>query len=149
MMNTYLFFLILHLLAAFLFIGTVFFEVIILEGIRPKVSPRFMAAIETAVGNRARVVMPWALLVLYLAGVMMVGLRYWPILRQPFDSSFGTMLFFKIILAVLVFAHFCTAMYLRKKGKLKSSYFKYIHLSVFIHMIGIIILAKSMFFWQG
>lgn len=146
-MNLYPILLTLHLLAAFIFVGTVFFEVLILEGIRQYVSPRMMNGIESAIGKRAVRIMPWALLVLYSAGVGMVALRYWPILQNPFASSFGSMLLIKILLATSVFGHFCTAMFLRATGRLKSSYFKWIHLSVFTHMLGIVILAKAMFYW--
>lgn len=147
-MNHYPILLTLHLFAAIIFVGTVFFEVLILEGIRKYVSPRMMHAIENAISKRAVRVIPWAVLTLYSAGIGMVALRYWPILQNPFASSFGTMLLIKIILAGSVFGHFCTAMFLRATGRMKSHYFKWIHLSVFTHMLGIVILAKAMFYWQ-
>ncbi len=137
----------LHLFGALMFIGAVFFEVLILEGVRKKVSPRFMDAVEGAVGNRARQVMPWALLVLYSAGIAMVWLNYLPALADFRHSSFGLLLGIKILLAISVFGHFCTAMYLRSKGKLRGLYFKRLHQSVFTHMVCIVILAKAMFYW--
>ncbi|MDO4997876.1 MAG: hypothetical protein Q4E16_04445 [Neisseria sp.] len=147
-MNSYLVLLILHLLAAFMFIGTVFFEVLILEGIRQHISPRLMNGIERALGNRIVKIIPFTLLTLYGAGIGMVALRYTEILHTPFASTFGTMLLLKIILASSVFCHFLTAMFLRKTGRLKGNASKWIHWSVFSHMIGIIILAKSMFYWN-
>ena len=83
MMNWYPVFLTLHIFAALMFVGTVFFEVLILEGIRPQVSPRFMLAVERAIGNRARKIMPWVLLVLYGSGIGMVLNRYLPLLAHP------------------------------------------------------------------
>ena len=117
-MNWYPVFLTLHIFAALMFVGTVFFEVLILEGIRPQVSPRFMLAVERAIGNRARKIMPWVLLVLYGSGIGMVLNRYLPLLEHPFSSAFGIMLSLKILLA----------------------------LSVFCHMVGIVLLAKWMFY---
>lgn len=51
-MDAYPFALIVHIFAAVMFVGTVFFEVLILEGVRKKVSPRFMEALEGAMGGR-------------------------------------------------------------------------------------------------
>lgn len=146
MMNWYPVFLTLHIFAALMFVGTVFFEVLILEGIRPQVSSRFMLAVERAIGNRARKIMPWVLLVLYGSGIGMVLNRYLPLLEHPFSSTFGIMLSLKILLALSVFGHFLTAMTLRGSGKLSSRHFQLIHLSVFCHMVGIVLLAKWMFY---
>lgn len=137
----------LHLFGALMFIGAVFFEVLILEGVRKKVSTRFMNAVENAVGNRARQIMPWALLVLYGAGFGMVWLNYIPVLHDFRNSSFGLLLGIKIMVSLSVFGHFCTAMYWRSQGKLRSLYFKRLHQSVFVHMVCIVILAKAMFYW--
>jgi hypothetical protein len=43
----------LHLFAAIMFVGTVFFEVLILEGIRKPVGRETMRTVETAIGRRA------------------------------------------------------------------------------------------------
>ena len=61
----------LHLFAALFFVGTVFFEVLMLEGIRGKVAAPAMRDVEIAIGSRARSLMPWVLLVLYAAGIAM------------------------------------------------------------------------------
>jgi hypothetical protein len=37
-------------------------------------------------------------------------------------------------------------MTLQKTGKMRSIHFKRIHLSVFCHMVGIVFLAKAMFY---
>lgn len=135
----------LHLFAALIFIGTVFFEVIFLEGVRKHVPRDVMRTMETAIATRARRLMPWVLLVLYSAGIGMAWYHR-AALAHPLDSSFGLLLTIKIILALSVFGHFLTAMTLGKKGKLRSVHFKYIHVSVFCHMVGIVLLAKAMFY---
>ncbi|NYT63437.1 hypothetical protein H0A66_14060 [Alcaligenaceae bacterium] len=135
----------LHLFAAFIFVGTVFFEVLILEGIRKNVARDSMRDVERAIGKRARQIMPWTLLVLYGAGIGMAW-NYRVILAHPFDSSFGLLLTIKIILALSVLGHFMTAMVLGSKGLLKTRYVQRIHISVFTHMLGIVLLAKAMLY---
>lgn len=135
----------LHLVAAFIFVGTVFFEVLMLEGIRKHVSRESMREVELAIGKRARQIMPWTLLVLYSAGIGMAW-HYRGVLAQPFDSAFGTMLTVKIVLALSVLGHFITAMVLGSKGLLNARYVQRIHTSVFTHMVGIVLLAKAMLY---
>ena len=135
----------LHLFAAIMFVGTVFFEVLILEGIRKPVGRDVMRSVETAIGQRARRLMPFVMLVLYGAGISMAW-QYRDALTHPFDSSFATLLWVKIVLALSVLAHFITAVTLSARGKLKSRHFKLIHLSVFCHVVLIVFLAKAMFY---
>lgn len=135
----------LHLFAAIMFVGTVFFEVLILEGIRRPVGREVMRLVETAIGRRARRVMPFAIIVLYGAGIAMAW-QYRDALAHPFDSTFATLLTIKIVLALSVLGHFLVAITASAFGKLKSRHFKLIHLSVFTQMILIVFLAKAMFY---
>jgi hypothetical protein len=135
----------LHLFAAIIFVGTVFFEVIILEGIRKPVGRDAMRTVETAIGRRARRVMPFVMAALYGAGIAMAW-QYRDDLAHPFESSFATLLSIKIVLALSVLVHFITAITLSARGKLKSRHFKLIHLSVFCHVVLIVFLAKAMFY---
>lgn len=141
----YLTLLLLHLFAAILFVGTVFFEVLMLEGIRRHVPRDAMRAIESAIGKRARRIMPWAILILYGAGFGLAW-RYHGVLTHPFDSTLGTLLTLKIILALSVLAHFIYAVRRGAKGKLTSRQSRRIHLSVFVHVVAIVFLAKAMFY---
>lgn len=135
----------LHLFAAIMFVGTVFFEVLILEGIRKPLGHDTMRSVEIAIGQRARRLMPFVMLVLYGAGIAMAW-QYRDVLRHPFDSAFATLLSLKILLALSVLAHFITAITLSGTGKLKSRHFKLIHISVFCHVVLIVFLAKAMFY---
>ena len=135
----------LHLFAAIFFVGTVFFEVLILEGIRKPLGRDAMREVERAIGRRARRFMPFVILVLFGAGI---GLA-WPyrdVLAQPFASAFATLLWLKILLASSVFVHFLAAMILGRSGRLKTRHFQRIHLSVFCHVELIVFLAKAMFY---
>ncbi len=135
----------LHLFAAIMFVGTVFFEVLILERIRKPVGRDCMRTVEIAIGARARRFMPFVIIVLYGAGIAMAW-QYRDALAHPFSSTFATLLSIKIVLAISVLGHFITAITASARGKLKSRHFQLIHYSVFTHMLGIVFLAKAMFY---
>ncbi|SFO80285.1 CopD family copper resistance protein [Pseudomonas borbori] len=138
--------LILHLFAALMFIGTVFFEVLILESVRKHVPAEAMGLIERGIGRRARQLMPWVLLVLFGAGIGMLWLRYLPALAAPLASPFNTLLTLKVMLAASVLGHFFSAMWLFSSKRMTGRYLRIIHLSLFCHMVGIVLLAKGMFY---
>jgi hypothetical protein len=104
-----------------------------------------MRTVETAIGRRARRLMPFVMAILYGAGIAM-ACQYRDDLAHPLSSSFATLLSIKIALALSVLAHFITAITLGARGKLKSRHFKLIHLSVFCHVALIVFLAKAMFY---
>ena len=137
--------LLIHLFAAIMFVGTVFFEVIMLEGVRKHVPKDVMRTMEGAIGTRARTIMPWVLLLLFGAGF---GLSWFhrAALADPTASGFGLLLSLKIFLALSVFGHFVTAMVLHRLGRLRSRASQRIHISVFIHVVLIVLLAKLMFY---
>lgn len=128
-----------------MFVGTVFFEVIMLEGVRKHVPKEVMRSMEAAIGNRARALMPWVLLVLFGAGL---GLSWFHrgALAAPTASGFGLLLSIKILLALSVLGHFVTAMVLHRFGRLRSRASWRIHVSVFVHVVLIVLLAKLMFY---
>jgi hypothetical protein len=138
--------LILHLFAALIFIGTVFFEVLILERVRKHVPAEAMRLIEQGIGRRARQLMPWVLLALFGAGLGMLWLRYLPALAAPLASSFNTLLTLKLMLASSVLGHFFSAMWLFRSKRMTARYLRIIHVSLFAHMVGIVLLAKGMFY---
>lgn len=143
-MTLYVLFHLVHLFAAVFFVGTVFFEVLVLESVRRHLPRDVMHRVEVAIGNRARQLMPWVLALLYGSGLGMAW-RYRELLADPLHDSFALMLSLKIVLALSVFGHFLYAMHLRRKGRLLSSASRRLHLSLFGHMVGIIALAKLMF----
>lgn len=137
----------LHLFCAILFIGVVFFEVVLLEGIRRQVGDTLMVQVEQGLIGRARRVMPWVVATLFATGIAMAS-THWSALRAAGSSSFGTLLALKILLAVSVLGHFINAMWAAKDGCMNSRRFELTHLSVAIHMVLIVILAKAMFYWK-
>jgi len=137
--------LIIHLFAAIMFVGTVFFEVLMLEGIRRHIPKEAMRAVEIAIGTRARRIMPWVLLLLFGAGFGMAW-AHRGALAAPFASGFGLLLSVKILLALSVFGHFLTAVTLMRLGRLRARASQRIHISVFVHVVLIVLLAKLMFY---
>lgn len=134
----------LHLFGALMFVGTVFFEVLILESVREQVSRRAMTEVEQAIGRRARRLMPWVVVMLYGAGIAMAW-NYRAVLAHPTQSTFGGLLALKIVLALSVLGHFIRAVSWSASGKMTLPRSRFIHWSVLAHMVGIVILAKAMF----
>ncbi len=73
---SYPLFLTLHLFAALVFIGAVFFEVLFLESIRKQLPAKVKVLLEQGISRRARQLMPRVLLPLFGAGGAMVWLRW-------------------------------------------------------------------------
>ncbi|MBD9503271.1 CopD family copper resistance protein [Pseudomonas sp. BGr12] len=138
--------LVLHLFAAIMFVGTVFFEVLILESVHRHVPARAMKMVEGALGRRLRRVMPWVILTLFGSGLGMLHLRYAPLLVAPLASPFATLLSFKLLLATSVLGHFLFAMYSFRVGRMTGQRSRRIHYSVFAHVVLIVLLAKGMFY---
>ncbi|GAA5070083.1 CopD family copper resistance protein [Lysobacter panacisoli] len=136
--------LVIHLLCAFVFVGTVFFEVLVLHAVRRHVPRDAFAQVERGIGERARRLMPWVLLLLYGAGIALAW-HYRAALAHPFGSPFATMLTLKIVLATSVFLHFLHAMRLRRTRRLTGARSRRLHLSVFVHVVAIVLLAKGLF----
>ncbi len=138
--------LIAHLFAAVMFVGAVFFEVLILGSALERVPAGVKRRVESAVAQRARRLMPWVLALLYASGLGMAW-HYRVALAQPLASSFALMLALKIALALSVLGHFIVAMRTRGHGERIARRFQRIHVSVFCHMLGIVLLAKGMFYF--
>ena len=89
------------------------------------------------------------LILLMIASGVGMAWNYRAVLAQPLSSSFGMMLTLKIALALSVLGHFAVAMRTRGRGEHVSRRFHRIHVSVFCHMLGIVLLAKGMFYFSG
>ncbi len=134
-----------HLFCGIAFIGVVFFELIILEGMRRPLGPERMAEVELALIQRARRIMPWVVGTLFLSGITL-ALFHRAALAQLFATSFGTLLWLKIALAASVLCHFVYALKTASDGCMTSRKFKWLHFSVALHMVLIVSLAKGMFY---
>ncbi|HBS79478.1 MAG: hypothetical protein CMK99_17135 [Pseudomonas sp.] len=136
---------VIHLLAAIFFIGTLFVEVAVLSRVRQQIEPELMQKVDKAVGARLRVVLHWVVLFVYGAGI---GLAWYhrQALADPFASSFATLLSLKILLAVGVFFTFGMVAMLLRSGRMTPARYRRIHWAIFAQMVGIVLLAKGMFY---
>ncbi|MBF6624405.1 MAG: hypothetical protein ITG05_12925 [Pseudomonas stutzeri] len=134
-----------HLVGAIFFIGTLFVEVAVLASVRKQIDPELMQRVDKAVGARLRVVLHWVVLFVYGAGI---GLAWYHrhLLANPFASSFGTLLTLKIVLAVGVFFTFGAVAMLLRSGRMTPARYRMIHWAIFLQMVGIVVLAKAMFY---
>lgn len=138
---------VLHLLGAIAFIGTLFFEVIILAKVKPQLDAGAVVELEQALGKRTRTVLHWVVLVVYGAGI---GLAWYhrQALSEPSASSFATLLSLKIVLAVSVFLSFGLVAMLLRSGRMTPALYRKLHWAVLAQMLGIVLLAKGMLYIQ-
>ncbi len=134
-----------HLLCASAFIGVVFFEVLLLEGIRKRVGAEMMELVEVNLIKRARFIMPWIVGTLFATGIYL-GTVHFAGAELSWSNAFIVLLSAKILLAVSVLVHFVTALRAAHTGCMSSTRFQITHISVAIHMVLIVILAKAMFY---
>ena len=141
---TYLLIKTLHLLAAIAFIGTLFFQVLILAPVTRRLDPGVRELLAPALGQRARHVVHVVAVVLYGAGLMLV----WPfrsLLANPFSNTFATLLTLKIILAVLIIGHYALLIVLRRSQRVTERSIQLLNISLLLHAVLLVICAKSMF----
>lgn len=98
-----------------------------------------------APGDRSRVVLHGVVLVVYGAGI---GLAWFhrAALANPLASSFGTLLSLKILLAIAVFCSFGLVAILLRRGQMTPARYRLIQRSILAQMVGIVLLAKGMFY---
>lgn len=134
-----------HLLCAISFIGVVFFEVLLLEGMRKPLGDELMEKIETSLVARARKIMPWIVATLFASGIFLFY-SHFNALELSWNNAFTVLLGIKVTLAISVLIHFITAIRASLSGCMSSRRFQITHISVGIHMLLIVILAKAMFY---
>ena len=135
----------LHLLSAIFFIGTLFVEVAMLAQAKRSLDAGSRETLERALGVRSRVVLHWVVLVVYGAGI---GLAWFhrAALANPLASSFGTLLSLKILLAIGVFLSFGLVAVLLRSGRMSPARYRTLHMVILAQMVGIVLLAKGMFY---
>ncbi|WP_104697968.1 MULTISPECIES: hypothetical protein [unclassified Helicobacter] len=139
MQNYYTFFLIIHLFCAIVFIGYLFFDVVILGLAKKKI--RNFQEFKSKIGDITTKIMPFMILMLFISGGAMAS-KYF---TSPIESLFQILLLIKIILASGILALVCfslTCYFILKKPNPLG---KYIHPLVFTICIIIVLIAKLMF----
>ena len=141
---TYLLIKTLHLLAAIAFIGTLFFQVLILAPAAQRLDPSVRGLLSPVLGQQARHVIHVVAIVLYGAGLMLA----WPyrsLLANPLSSTFGTLLSLKILLALMIIGHYAALIFLRRSQRVTERVMYLLNVSLLLHAVLLVICAKSMF----
>ncbi|HET6632875.1 MAG TPA: hypothetical protein VFG73_09245 [Rhodanobacteraceae bacterium] len=134
----------LHLSCAIVFIGAVAFEVLVLESLHRQFDMAVMDRIEAAVMARVRRFMPLVVLLLFGSGFALFGIRC-----DGFacvDTTFGQLLLVKVALAFAVLGVFVSAVVAGLRGRMNACRFRYTHRVVLALMVGIVVIAKTMFY---
>lgn len=135
----YPFFLIVHLFCAIIFVGYLFFDVVILTKIKTKTDSQKTL---DAISQKITRFMPFVVLMLFITGGAMAG-KYF---AQPLESMLQKLLLIKICLAALIFIFVVFSLSCHFIFKCKNPLGKFIHPIVFVLCILIITLAKFMFY---
>jgi hypothetical protein len=136
--------LLLHLSCALIFVGAVVFEVVVIESLKKHFDIVTMQGLEQAVMARVRRFMPFVVVLLFLSGFAVFDIRCDGF--QCVGSRFGNWLLLKVVLAFAVLGVFANAMWAMRHGKMDVCRFRYTHRVVLGLMIGIVFLAKTMFY---
>jgi len=134
----------LHLSCAIVFVGAVAFEVQVLEALHQRLDVSTMRVVEQAVMARVRRFMPVVVVLLFLSGGALFDIRCGGI--SCVGSRSGNLLLLKVLLAFGVLGVFVNAMWASLRGKMDLCRFRHTHRIVLALMVGIVFLAKTMFY---
>ena len=135
--------LIVHLLAAMAFIGTLFFEVVIWHRAREELAWSAQFTSDHAIARRSRQVLHGVVVLLYGAGIGLAW-HYRAVLSVPWGSRFAALLSLKIVLVLSIIGHYLWLAYLLSHQRLSPRRATWIRRSILGHMVLIVILAKWM-----
>ncbi|MBS0213511.1 MAG: hypothetical protein JSR26_10100 [Proteobacteria bacterium] len=134
-----------HLSCAIVFVGAVAFEVLVLEALHARIDIATMGQIEEAVMARVRRFMPIVVLLLFLSGFALFDLRCNGVSCIG-TARFGWFLLAKVVLAFAVLGVFVSSIWAGLRGRMNACRFRYTHRIVLALMVGIVFLAKTMFY---
>ncbi len=134
----------LHLACAIVFVGAVAFEVLVVESLHRHFDGATMQRIEQAVMARVRRFMPIVVMLLFVSGGVLFDIRCDGV--SCVGSRFGNLLLLKVLLAFGVLGVFINAMWASRHGRMDVCRFRHTHRIVLGLMVGIVFLAKTMFY---
>lgn len=136
---------IIHLFLAIIFLGYIFFDVIIFTLACKKVDEDSAKKMKQAIGKQAIKIMPVALFFIIISGGMMVS-SYIGSQNGYFDTSLQKFLVAKIALATMILAGVILNLSRKVLGKPPFSFMKNFHTFALICGFSIVLFAKIMFF---
>lgn len=140
----YLLLKILHILMAIAFVGSLFFQVLILSPAVQVLEQPQRQHFMLILGQQARKVIHWVVLFLYASGVGLV----WPyrhLLLNPLASTFSLLLTIKLCLALLIVLHYAGLILLRRRQLLTERGMFRLNCSLMLHGVALVSCAKAMF----
>jgi len=132
--------LIVYLLAAIAFIGTLFFELVIWHSAREELAWSAQFTSDQAIARRSRRVLHGVVVVLYGAGLGLAW-HYWNV---PWTARFTLLFSLKVSLALSIIGHYLLLAYWLTHKRLSAKRALWIRRSILGHMVLIVILAKSL-----
>lgn len=134
-----------HLLCAIVFVGAVFFEVLVIEPIEQRLPPGVGERLAEEIPRHVRRFMPIVVALLFLTGAAMAWVHY-SVRPDFFQTRFGRLMTVKVGLALAVLGVFVAAIRASFKGTMDLCRFRHTHRIVAALMLGIVLLAKGMFY---
>ncbi len=146
MLNTmYPFLLVIHLFCAIIFVGYLFFDVIIYPNVKKMLGDEIDKKVSSAIQKKARKIMPFCVLLLLLTGGMMLS-RYIGGDIGYLNSKLQILLLIKTGLASIIFLFVAISLSCAFVFKCKNPVGNIIHPVAFTLAIFIVIIAKLMFY---
>jgi len=145
MLDNYTIVHIVHLLAAIIFLGFVFADVMVLGVLKKDFGAEQFQKMKHSIGARARKIFPLSVLTLLLTGGFMMS-KYINSELGMFNTNLQLLLLVKIILALAIISGIVYSLTQKVLGKQPHPHFsKHFHKYVLVLGLGIVVLAKSMF----
>ena len=141
----YPFLLIIHLFCAIIFVGYLFFDVVIYPNVKKILGDEINLKVSSAIQKRARKIMPLSILMLLLTGGMMLS-RYVGSDIGFFNSRLQSLLMIKVGLASVIFIFVAISLSCAFVFKCRNPLGKIIHPIALFLSIFIVIIAKLMFY---
>ena len=148
MQNLYPYAQIIHLFCAIIFVGYLFFDVIILRAASKKMPPELAQKAKQAIGSVAVRIMPICLLLLVLTGGMMLSSLVGSKAGGYFETKLQIFLMIKFCLAMVIVAAVIVNLSCKFIFK-RPSPLGNIHPIALTLAVAIVVLAKVMFIVQG
>jgi len=136
---------IVHLLAAIIFLGFVFADVMVLGVLKKDFGAEQFQKMKQSIGSRARKIFPLSVLTLLLTGGFMMS-KYINSELGMFNTNLQLLLLVKIVLALAIISGIVYSLIQKLLGKQPHPHFaKHFHKYVLVLGLAIVVLAKSMF----
>ena len=148
MQNLYPYAQIIHLFCAIIFVGYLFFDVIILRAASKKMPPELAQKAKQAIGSVAVKIMPICVLLLVLTGGMMMSSLVGSKAGGYFETKLQIFLMIKFCLAMVIVAAVIVNLSCKFIFK-RPSPLGNIHPIALTLAVAIVLLAKVMFIVQG